>query len=105
MNSLARALCWQPPSAKSLEGSGLTAEDYEPDPVEVWPENLQAFRLFDRVRGQWRSNMNGYYALDHNVVLAHMARMRLEDEEHDALFEDIRVMEAAGLAAMSEHKD
>lgn len=49
--------------------------------------------------------MGGPYALDHNVVLAHMARMRLEDAEHDALFDDIRVMEAAGLAAMREHKD
>jgi hypothetical protein len=102
---LAKVLCWQPPSAKSLEGSGLSAEDYEPEPVEVWPENLQAFRLFDLVRNQWRTSMGGHYALDHNVVLTHMARMRLTDEEFDVLFEDIRAMEAAGLAAMREHQD
>ena len=101
---MARALCWQPPSAKELEGSGFTAEDYEPEPVAVWPENAQAFRLFDRVRNQWRCDMGGPYALDHNVVLAHMARMSLSDEEHDVLFDDIRVMEAAGLAAMREHQ-
>lgn len=98
-------LCWQPPSAKSLEGSGFSAEDYAPDPVDVWPENQQAFLLFEKVRNQWRCGMGGPYALDHNVVLLHMARMRLSDDEHDTLFDDLRVMEAAGLAAMNEHKD
>lgn len=102
---MARALCWQPPSAKQLEASGFTAEDYAPDPVEVWPENLQAFRLFDRVRNQWRCDMGGPYALDHNVAFYHLGRMRLSDDEHDTLFDDLRVMEAAGLAAMREHKD
>lgn len=71
----------------------------------MWPENLPAFRLFDKCRSQWRSNMNGHYALDHNVVLLHMSRMHLSDEEHDQLFEDIRAMEVAGLAAMYEHRD
>lgn len=98
-------LCWQPPSQKSLEGSGFTAEDYAPEPAEVWPENTQAFLLFEKVSTQWRHDMNGPYALDHNVVLTHMARMRLDDDEHDELFDDIRVMELAGLAAMREHKD
>ena len=70
----------------------------------MWPENAQAFRLFYRVRNQWRCDMGGPYALDHNVTLSLMARMGLSDEEHDWLFDDIRVMEAAGLAAIREHQ-
>jgi hypothetical protein len=64
-----------------------------------------AFRLFDLVRNQWRCDMGGPYALDHNVVFYHLGRMKLSDEEHDVLFDDLRVMEAAGLAAMRENKD
>lgn len=75
--------------------------------MDLWPECEPAFRLFDRVRNQWRTaGMAGIpVALDHNVVLTHMARMRLPDDEFDALFDDIRVMEAAGLEAMREHKE
>jgi hypothetical protein len=49
--------------------------------------------------------MGGPYALDHNVAFYHLGRMKLSDEEHDTLFDDLRNMEAAGLAAMRENKD
>ena len=92
--------------AKPLEiAEGFTAEDYETDDVEVWPENWPAFRLFCTVQTQWRHASGGTGAaatgLDYAALLAVMARMKLADEDHDALFDDVQVLERAALEAMN----
>lgn len=71
----------------------------------VWEENWPAVRLFMRTGSQWRTGMGGPYALDHNVVLLHMQRMSLTEQEHDDLFDDIVEMESAALEALSEQRE
>lgn len=51
---------------------------------------------------QWRVGMGGPTGLCYGVLLALMDRLRLSDEEHDELFEDIRAMEREALRVMSE---
>lgn len=72
---------------------------------EIWAENWPAVRLFMLVGSQWRAGMGGPYALDHNVVLLHMQRMSLTDDEHEALFDAITEMEHEALAVMSEQRE
>lgn len=68
------------------------------DSAEVWPENWGAWSLFSEVSGQWRLNANGSpTALDYTSLFARMDRLRLDDEEWNQLFADVRVIESAAL--------
>ena len=68
---------------------------------EVWPENWPAFALFCKLGSQWRVGMNGPTGLDYTPLLALMARMKLSDEDHDELFDDIQTLERAALDVMN----
>jgi hypothetical protein len=54
--------------------------------------------------GQWRAGFGGHYALDYTALFMRMERMRLDDETWQALFDDVRVLEAGALQAMSENR-
>ena len=79
---------------------GIDESEY-PD-VPLWIENVPAFNFFASLANQWRVGGGGAYALDYNVVFHELDRMGLEKSEYDELMEDIRVMEAAALAAMKD---
>lgn len=98
-----RLFYWRPPTAKELEGTGLTIADYEPDPVEVWPENWQAWRLFTFMQTQWSvAGMGGHIGLKYEVLWKKMDRMKLSQDQYDDLESDIREMEFAALDEMSK---
>lgn len=61
----------------------MTPSDYDHEVVEIWPENWEAFRLFQMLATQWRVSMGGPTGLDHNVLLARLDRMALEPEDRD----------------------
>lgn len=91
------------PSAAEIEASGFTPEDFETDPVEVWPENWQAVCLFCDLRTQWRTGgMGGVIGLDYNVLFRKMDRLALTAEEYDQLEADVRVMECAALPLLNK---
>lgn len=74
-------------------------------PVEVWPDNWPAVELFLKLLTQWRTGPGGIIGLDYNVALAFIARKNLENEAFDALFDDLRILEAAALETIEENKD
>lgn len=92
------------PSEHELVASGMTAQDLEGEPIELWPENERAYFLFVDLRRQWRVGMGGATGLDHNVMFRRMDRMNLTPEEYDQLDADIMVMEDAALEAMAERE-
>ena len=51
---------------------------------------------------QWRIGLGGPSGLCYDVLLALMGRLRLSDEEHEEMFDDIRVMEREALSVMNE---
>lgn len=71
----------------------------------VWPDNQPAIALYNKCFTQLRSGAAGPIGLDHNIVFHHMGRMALDAEAYDALFDDIRVMEAEFLAVMREQAE
>lgn len=82
--------------------AGFAPEDYETEPVELWPENWPAWCLYAELSGQWRiAPMGGRVALDYTPLFLRMDRMRLDDDTWQDLFDDIRVIEAAALKQMS----
>jgi hypothetical protein len=91
-------------SEAELEASGLTAEDLEWNAVEVWPENVRAYRLFTDLQTQWRVGMGGPTGLDYGVMFAMIDRMKLSPEAAEELEYDVRAMESEALSAMHENK-
>ena len=88
--------------AAQLAAFGFSPADYPDEVVEVWPENINAVNLFSRISTQWRVGTGGAYGLDYNVMLALMERMRLNDEEHSILLDDMRVIESEALSIMNK---
>lgn len=80
-------------------------EDYEIDPVDLWPENEQAITLFCSVSSQWRVGAGGAIGLDYSVLFARMERMQLTEDRHEQLFEEIRVIEAEALDHINKKTD
>lgn len=82
--------------------AGFSPEDYETEPVELWPENWPSWCLYAEMSGQWRiAPMGGRVALDYTALFLRMDRMRLDDDTWQSLFDDVRVIEAAALAQMA----
>jgi hypothetical protein len=88
-----------------MAAAGLTPEDFDTGPVEVWPENLAAYELFCYMQTQWRAGAMGLIGLDYNTLHRKMDRMRLGPDDYDALEDDIRTMEFAAIEAMSGNPD
>ncbi|KQW97139.1 hypothetical protein ASC94_10130 [Massilia sp. Root418] len=83
-----------------MEQSGFAPEDFASEPVEIWPENLIAYSLFESLRTQWRNGPNGPTGLDYNVLYHKLDRMALPPEEYDQLEQDVCVMEVHAVSAM-----
>jgi hypothetical protein len=90
------------PSPEEMAASGFCADDFEADPVELWPENARAWQVFADMSGQWRQAFNGPTALDYTPLFARMDRLQLDPDAWEELFADVRVMEAQALRTMRE---
>ncbi|MGV7210503.1 DUF1799 domain-containing protein [Oxalobacteraceae bacterium A2-2] len=86
------------PTAEELEGSGFAPEDYETDPVEIWPENEAALDLFMSLGSQWTMGPSGPVGLNYLVLYATLDRMDIPQAERNALQRDVQLMEAYALA-------
>lgn len=78
--------------------------DYAKDEVLVYPDTEPVWRLWDQVRNQWRAGAGGAYALDYNTLFYLLDRMRLPEDEHEDLFDSIRVIESEVIAIWQEQE-
>lgn len=88
-----------------MRAGGFEPEDYESDPVEVWPENWPVVQLFDRLGTQWRVGLSGPTGLDYDTLFALIDRSGYTGAAWWQMFDDICVMERAALETMSESND
>ena len=88
------------PSAEEAVKAGFVPEDYASEPVDPYPDNLEALSLFSFLRTQWRMGPNGASGLDYAVMHHRMDRMGLRPDKYYQLEADIHVMECAALAAI-----
>lgn len=86
------------PDAAYLKSWGMPASHFaDAYRAEVWPENWQAWRLFESLATQWRASAGGVTGLDYAVLTEEIRLLRLSDEEQVRLRNDIRVLEVAAL--------
>lgn len=86
------------PDAAYLKSWGMPASQFAGAfRVQVWPENWQAWSLFESLATQWRASAGGVIGLDYAVMTEEIRLLRLSDEEQVRLRNDIRVLEVAAL--------
>ena len=84
----------------ALSEFGFTEFDFS-KAVEIWPENLQAIKLFSSLSTQWRVGPGGASGLDYAAVYPLMDRLNLAPDEWDLLLSDVQTLEGAALIAMA----
>lgn len=89
-------------SLPAVVGFDIFAGAREPDEILVWPCNELAVHTFLMLRTQWRVGVAGMTGLDYTAVLAVIDR--LEADDPDQLFADIRLMELAALEQVAEDR-
>lgn len=82
-----------------MEAAGLTPEDVATS-IVIWPDTMQAYRLFEALSTQWRIGMAGATGLDYAAIPMTLRLQGVPRAEWPLLFDDIRTMEAAALVAM-----
>lgn len=80
---------------------GLTLDDIDEE-VEVWPDNWQAFRLFNALSTQWRTGPGGATGLDYSVIREVSTLIGIKKRQIHEMFPDLQIMEAEALAVMAE---
>lgn len=79
---------------------GFAPEDFEEPPVQVWPENLPAVRVFLAMRTQWLSTAGGLIGLNYAALPELWRRLKVPPDKRDEVFADLQVIEFAALEAM-----
>ena len=81
---------------------GLKSEDYDGDAVEVWPENVPALQMFQRIGTRWIvTGMGGVTGVRWEAIYPLMDRLNLEPDAWDTLLSDLEVMERAALEVIN----
>lgn len=87
-----------------MQAMGFEPEDYETDPIEVWPENWPVWSLFSSVSTQWRTGASGPIGLDYQPAFTLMDRLGLKGDDWWDTFHDLQHIEAQALARMKEQQ-
>lgn len=89
--------------------AGFELEDFEAEEVEVFPENIPALELLQRIGTRWVSvslgGMGGgtvVTGIRWEAVYPLMDRMGLSPEDFEALLCDLEVMEREALSVINE---
>jgi hypothetical protein len=103
LKEAARALVEPPITQEEARSEGWELEDYESEVLHVWPDNLPAVRMFQRIGTRWCCGPSGCpTGLRWEAIYPLMDRLGLLEPAWRELLEDLEVMEHAALAAMSE---
>ena len=96
------------PTQEELDLLGISMEDVEDtSSTDIWPENVNAFLVFDAMRTQWRVGMAGATGLDYAALPATLDLLDIEFDEdmtRKQLFSQLRLMEYEALSLMAQQR-
>jgi hypothetical protein len=72
------------------------------DDFELYPENAQAWEIFNTLNTQWRTSMAGATGLDYTALESTLRLQRIKPKHHPDIFWRVQHLERGALAAMSE---
>ncbi|MCR9218925.1 MAG: DUF1799 domain-containing protein [Alphaproteobacteria bacterium] len=93
---------FDPAEAARWRDAAQSGRAGETETVEIWPDNLDAARLFFALGSQWRTGGLAGAPLGLDYAAIEPACRLLEIAPTPALFEDLQAMEAAARDVMLE---
>jgi Phage related hypothetical protein (DUF1799) len=97
---------YQPKADASVAAAWGFVGSIEADPVEIYPDNLASFELFNAMSTQWRiSAMGSVTGLDYSALPAVMHMQSIKHREQSDRFKDLQVMEQAALETMRDKRN
>lgn len=93
------------PTDQELAAIGLSRADYTEDDeevVEIWPENIPVYHLWQVVGDQWRAGPGGVFSIDLVPVFHELDRQNLDKDEYDQRLDGIKTMAAVALEKYHE---
>lgn len=82
---------------------GLSLEEIPDEEILIWDINLNAFKMFDALRTQWRVGMSGAIGIDYGVIRDVGKMLGFKNKEINDMFPDLQVMENEALITMREN--
>lgn len=92
------------PSEEELSAFGMSKADIPVEECEVLADNWPAFRLFNAMSTQWRTNEYGATGLDYAAIRDVASYIGIKKKQITEIFPDLQCLEAEALLAMSESK-
>jgi len=92
------------PTAAEAAAFGLTLEEAQGEPTQVWPDNLQAVNVFIAASTQWRTSHSGPVGLDYTALEAVMRMLCIARKDRGPTLDDVRVLEDSALDVMRKSK-
>ena len=87
---------------------GMTPEEIkarvatEPKALGIWPENWDAFRVFEKMLTQWRVGMAGATGMDYGVLPLVMGWCEIPEKQQKRVINVVQQMEGEALSFFSE---
>jgi len=93
------AFYWTPPSADALALAGLRSRPalFKRPPIEVWPDLVDAFALFERNQTQWRMGGWGPIGLDYTALVVDLKLRGFRRKRQRQIMDKLRMIERAAL--------
>jgi hypothetical protein len=81
-----------------VDGRSPDSEQY------LWPENVEAWRVWCALQTQWRVGANGATGLDYSAVCAYMTEVGIVGELRRDVFAGVRAAERSTLDVWNERR-
>lgn len=92
------------PTEAELVDEPYTRQDFidARETVDVWEENWDVIHLFAKYSSQWRTSMDGAYALDMAIFFHELDRKKVPEDLYDEMVWKLGVIESAALKQMAK---
>lgn len=85
-----------------MEFLALTLEDVQDStPVDIWPDNLISFQVFQRLGTSWFIGPGGPVGLRYEVLPTVFDSLNLKKKDRREVFQDLQIMEQEALNLMA----
>lgn len=81
----------------------MVVSDFDEPPFEVWPEHVQAVKVFVALGTQWAVGTAGVIGLRYESLAEVWKTVGVRKRDRPRVFEDLRVLESEALAQMREN--
>lgn len=72
--------------------------------MQLWPDNVDSFLIFNQIDDQWLCGPGGFYALSNSGIESGLRMLGVQRKHWPRLFLDFRELQIGARAGMAERK-